>query len=99
MPIQNYITASCVVSSQVIYKNGLPVFANNNADFTSFLISAYQHFECKYPKFYKMDNLSKLGMLASEVLLKPEFIASGYNPEEIGVVLANASASLDTDIR
>jgi hypothetical protein len=46
-----------------------------------------------------MDNLSKLGLLAAEVLLKPGFKAENYAAEEIGVVLSNASASLDTDLR
>jgi hypothetical protein len=46
-----------------------------------------------------MDNLSKLGLLASEVLLKPGFNAEKYTPEAIGIVLSNASASLDTDLR
>ena len=88
-----------MISDSIVYKNGLSLFENKNADLPGFLLSAYQHFKLMYPKFYKMDNLSKLGLLASEVLLKPEFRAPGYLPEDIGVVLANASSSLDTDIK
>ncbi len=99
MSAENYITASCVVTDQVVYKNGSRLFTNKEADFTGFLVSAYRYFQCNYPKFYKMDNLSKFGILASEMLLKPGFLASGYNPDDIGVVLANASSSLDTDIK
>lgn len=99
MSTENYITASCIIINQVVYKNGSPVFVNKDSALAAFLISAYRYFELKYPKFYKMDNLSKLGMLASEVLLKPSFVPSFYNPEETGVVLANASSSLDTDIK
>ncbi|GAA4083769.1 hypothetical protein GCM10022392_00540 [Mucilaginibacter panaciglaebae] len=43
-----------------------------------------------------MDNLSKLGWLTVEVLLKDSGIKR-YKPEEIGLVLSNANASLDTD--
>lgn len=64
-----------------------------------FLLSVYKHFDIKYPKFYKMDNLSKLGWLAVEILLKDSFNALLYKPEEIGVVLANANSSLDTDVK
>ena len=46
-----------------------------------------------------MDNLSKLGWLASEVLLKNSFDKENYQPEEIGIVLANANSSLDKDIK
>ncbi len=46
-----------------------------------------------------MDNLGKLGMIASEILLKPGFHAADYLPEQIGVMLTNASSSLDTDIK
>ena len=66
---------------------------------TEFLVSAYQHFALQYPKFYKMDSLSKLGWLAAEVLLKDGFNTTSYKPEDVGIVLANANASLDTDIK
>ncbi|WCT12191.1 ATP-binding protein [Mucilaginibacter jinjuensis] len=46
-----------------------------------------------------MDNLSKLGWLASEVLLKDGFDKSKYQPEEIGIVLTNANSSLDADLK
>ncbi len=46
-----------------------------------------------------MDNLSKLGWLASEILLKDSFKPEDYKPEEFGVVLANSNASLDTDLK
>lgn len=46
-----------------------------------------------------MDNLSKLGWLAAEILLQNRDLLKEYKAEEIGVVLSNASASLDTDIK
>ena len=96
---EKYITSSCVISKNVVYKNEKPVFENKMVDPSDFLIAAYHHFDLKYPRFYKMDNLSKLGFLGVEVLLRQTFSAENYRPEEIGVVLANASASLDTDIK
>ena len=62
------------------------------------MLSAYQLIGAKYPKFYKMDNLAKLGWLAAEVLMK-DFDAIKYQPTDIGVVLSNASSSLDADKR
>lgn len=46
-----------------------------------------------------MDNLCKLGFLASEILLKDEPIIQQFKPEKIGIVFENANASFDTDIK
>ncbi len=64
-----------------------------------FLVAIYRHFELQYPKFHKMDNLSKLGWLANEILLQVGFDKEKYKPDDVGIVLSNANASLDTDIK
>jgi hypothetical protein len=94
-----YITSHCIISNNVVYSNGKPVFENKGADVGAFVLSAYQYLEVKYPKFYKMDNLSKLGLLASEVLLKDSGVAEKYKEQEVGIVLANSNSSLDADIK
>lgn len=99
MNTENKIISTCVISNHVVYKNEKSVFENKDVDPVNFLISVYKHLGINYPKFYKMDNLSKLGWLAAEILLKDNFNAADYKPENIGVVLANASSSLDTDIK
>jgi hypothetical protein len=96
---KNHITASCTIYKGVVTKNGIKVFKNTNTDVTGFFVSIYQHFQFNYPKYYKMDNLSKLGWLAAEILLKDTFNQNNYRPEEIGIVLANANSSLDDDIK
>lgn len=94
-----YITASCKISNQVIFKNGLPVFKSDKSGLPEFMLEAYRHFAVDYPKFHKMDSLSKLGWLANEVLLEGSFNKEKYKPEDTGIVLSNANASLDTDIK
>ncbi len=94
----NYITSSCVIADHVVYKDEKPVFENKHAGVAAFLVSVYHDLGLKYPKFYKMDNLGKLGWLASEVLLQG-FQAGKYTPGEVGVVLSNANSSLDTDLK
>lgn len=44
-----------------------------------------------------MDNISKLGWLASEILLKDSFKKDNFRPEDIGLILSNTNSSLDTD--
>ncbi|MBS1947467.1 MAG: hypothetical protein JST47_06835 [Bacteroidetes bacterium] len=53
----------------------------------------------QYPKYYKMDAISKLGWLASEILLNGSFKPANYKAEEVGTVLSNSNASLDTDLK
>jgi hypothetical protein len=99
MATQTHISAACHISSQTVSKNGGDLFTGTATDVQSFLVEAYKHFELSYTRFYKMDNLSKLGWLASEVLLKGDFDKSKYKSEEIGIVLMNANSSLDSDQR
>jgi hypothetical protein len=96
---KNHITANCSINKGAVIKNGVKVFQNTNTDLAAFFVSVYQHFKLNYPKYYKMDNLSKLGWLASEILLKDDFKQNDYRPEEMGIVLANANSSLDDDIK
>ena len=94
-----HITASCIISDHIVYTNGKAVLEPPSAEGQDFLLSVYQHTGVQYPKFYKMDNLSKLGWLACELLLRQGFRRTDYEPEEVAVVLSNANASLDTDYK
>ena len=64
-----------------------------------FLHTVYTHFEISYPKFHKMDQLCKLGFLATEFLLKDTRHSEKYGETETGLVLSNANASLDVDLK
>jgi hypothetical protein len=46
------------------------LFKAQAADFAEFSKKAYHHLGLSYPKFFKMDNLSKLAFLGAELLLK-----------------------------
>ncbi|HRO44235.1 hypothetical protein [Agriterribacter sp.] len=96
---RTYITAHCCIHRGEIYKDGMLLLKDEtNSSTTDFLLSAYKYFNVDYPKFYKMDNLCKLGFLAVELLLKERRIAEAYSPESIGIVFSNASSSLDADL-
>jgi 3-oxoacyl-(acyl-carrier-protein) synthase len=64
----------------------------------NFLVGAYGHFGIDYPKFYKMDHLSKAGFLAAELLFREHEVTS-YAPEDVALILSNSNSSLDTDKR
>ena len=100
MPVFNFINSSCSISNDIIYKNGRELFRMSaGTPVPDFLNAAYTAVGLNYPKFYKMDNLSKLGWMASEILLLNTFDTGRYKPEEVGIVMANSHASLDTDLK
>ena len=56
----------------------------------------YRSLQLDYPKFFKMDGLSKLGFLASEIIFKDE--KNRFEPSENTAILCfNRSSSLDID--
>jgi hypothetical protein len=95
---EKHITSYCTIAKGTINKNGEQVYAHEG-EIAAFLLAAYQHLQLNYSKFYKMDNLSKLGWLAAEVLLKDNFNKDAYQPEDTAVILANANSSLDDDVK
>jgi hypothetical protein len=97
--VENYITSRCLISKDAVYLNDKKILDSIDITSTNFLLSVYQYFDLSYQKFYKMDNLSKLGWLASEILLKDSFKSNNYSPQSIGVVLSNKNSSLDADLK
>jgi len=86
-------TESCTIQDSKITVTGKPVFESQSETFHDFAKDAYKCLELNYPKFHKMDNLSKLAFLASEMILKDE------DHSRTAIVLANRSSSLDTDFK
>ncbi|HEY9006240.1 hypothetical protein [Ohtaekwangia sp.] len=93
-----YISATSIIRHQTVYHQGKNVWENKSLPFDDFLSALYDTLAPEYPKFYKMDRLAKLGFLATEVLLKEQSIKQ-YAPDAVSLVLSNAQASLDTDVR
>jgi hypothetical protein len=94
-----YITGSCIIRHNRIYLNGKLLWeADQELALQEFLRAGYDRFSGQYPKYHKMDMLSKLGWLAAEILLKDTAVKL-LPPETVGIVLSNRSASLDTDLR
>ena len=91
--IQSYIT----IQNNEIVLNGTSVFKIAPTNFADFSKQAYRNFDIQYPKFFKMDALSKLAFLGAELLLSP--ITSSEEENNIALVLANKSSSLDTDVK
>ncbi len=61
------------------------------------LTALYKQYVNDYPKFYKMDGLSRLGFIASELLLQAEGQRMETPREDRAVVLFNHTSSIQAD--
>lgn len=94
------ILTNVKLSDNSLFINDREIIITDDAEelsFSKYAKTVYKYFGIKYPKYYKMDNLSKLAFLASEVLLKNDELLRAYKEDEIAVILSNGSSSLDTD--
>lgn len=94
---KTYIQSFCTIQSNEIILDGTSIFKLEPTTFSDFSKQAYQNFEINYSKFFKMDSLSKLAFLGAELLLKNEINSEKEN--NIALVFANNSSSLDTDVK
>ena len=76
--------------------NGKVAFASDRSGYRDFFKALYKHLDIDYAKFYKMSPLSRLGFLASEMLLGGAGLEE-VPPDRVALILANASSSLHTD--
>ncbi|NUY81385.1 3-oxoacyl-ACP synthase [Flavobacterium sp. MAH-1] len=87
-----YIKSYVSIENGQISIDGNVVFESSASNVSDFLKEGLRHFGIQYPKFFKMDNLSKLAFLGSELLLKDQ------DSPETALLFANSSSSLDTDV-
>ncbi|WP_417592206.1 3-oxoacyl-ACP synthase [Owenweeksia hongkongensis] len=91
------LTSWSKITSAGIWQDGKPVLHfNEDEDASSKLKSAYKELGLSYPKFFKMDGLCKIGLLASELLLDSE-VKEKYADDEIALILSNNHSSLQSD--
>lgn len=94
LKIQSY----CSIRNNKIFVDGSLIFEDCEASgLKAFTKSAYRFLKPAYNKFFKMDEISRLGFLAAEYLLK-EVDLNNYNTEDISVVLSNSDSTLITDM-
>ena len=97
MTTNYHISNYCKIENNSLHVNGTSVLEMKDVLFPEFIKNASKAIGLEYPKFFKMDNLIKLAFLAAEAILK-----NNINLEEennIALVFANNSSSLDTDVK
>ena len=87
----------CHIKNHAVFVDGKQVFEYPEANgLHEFLKKAFRYFKPGYAKFFKMDEISKLGFLAAEAILSSKPYHE-FQPEEIGIVLSNSQSTLVTD--
>ena len=84
----------CHVKNGEVHINGELFF--QHMDEEPFLRSIYKHIGLTYPKFFKMDELSRLGFIGAEMTLMRSEVEN-YKDDEIAVIFSNCSSSLMSD--
>ncbi|NLX67033.1 MAG: beta-ACP synthase [Bacteroidales bacterium] len=98
-PERATIVSRCTINASGVELNGERQLVNElTDDFPTFIRKAYHSLNLNYRKFYKMDDLSKLGFITTSFLTRSIERFSELPPESKGIVMANCSSSLDTDI-
>ena len=87
MKIESYIE----IRPTSVVLNGQPIAVETTGE--KMLVELYRRYAGEYPKFFKMDTLSRLGFIAAEILLKHSEVSC----QPSAVILANRSASIKND--
>ncbi len=89
----------CRITHEGAVLDGEKLLSFEGADTGESLLALYRHIAQDYPKFYKMDLLSKASFLGVE-LLKSSCPGLAFAPDDaVALLFANSESSSDTDIR
>lgn len=83
-----------ILDQQKLWEGKKELEEQEGKEHHSLLTSLYKQMIGNYPKFYKMDGLSRLGFVASEILLNAE---KGETDEERAIIFFNHSSSIASD--
>ena len=81
------VTHEIEITTSSVLLDGQPIAVENTGE--KLLVELYRRYAGDYPKFFKMDTLSRLGFMAAEILLQKEKVEA--------VIFANRSASIKND--
>lgn len=83
-----------ILDQQKLWEGKKELGEQEGKEHHSLLTSLYKQMIGNYPKFYKMDGLSRLGFVASEILLNAE---KGETDKERAIIFFNHSSSIASD--
>jgi hypothetical protein len=88
-----YIQSYCTIKAGKVTLNGQVILKDESDEPKVFFKNLYKNLDIDYPKFFKMDGLSKLAFLGAELVLKD----IDSDKKNIAIIFSNNASSLDTD--
>lgn len=96
--LETIIHSYCKIKNNSVWLNDSEFLkVDQTEDLTSFLAGLYKNVDLNYPKFFKMDKLCKLGILATELLIRNTAVFNSIPKNDIALVFTNNASSLESD--
>lgn len=96
--METTIVSCCKIKNNTVWLNGAKsIIDNKSIDFATFLLNLYKEINLNYPKFFKMDTLCKLGILATEFAIQNNSEFKNCEKEKTSIFISNSSSSIETD--
>jgi hypothetical protein len=97
--VNNQVLSYCQIADSNVELNGEHHVSFTEEDLAANLKTLYKSLGIDYSKFYKMDNMSKLGFLAIELMKSVNPAHFDFESDSTAVLLHNSDSSLDTDVK
>ena len=94
----NYISSYCHISSARCSINGEKLLSFDTNSLNEIINELYSFLDIKYSKFHKMDELSKIGFIGTELIKNNYPEIENYGENDIALLFANQRSSATTDI-
>jgi len=92
------IVSWCKIKNNTVWLNGDKIAIDEKSvDLPAFFVNLYKQLNLNYPKFFKMNNSCKLGVLAVEMAIRSNPEIADSEKEKVAILISNNSASLETD--
>ena len=95
----NYINSYCHISNDSVKINGEVSTAINSSSIDEITRELYLSLDLKYSKFHKIDQLSKIAFIGTELMKKADSEISNSGENDIALLFSNSKSSADTDIK
>ena len=94
----SYISAYCHISNNGFYINGNLITSFASTGVKEIILNLYSALNIKYSKFHKMDDLSKLGFIGTELIKNTIPEIDNFGENDIALLFSNKKSSATTDI-
>ena len=95
----SYISTYCHISNNTLSINGDKMKSFNSNSVKEIISELYADLNLKYSKFHKMDEISKIGFIGTELIKKDFPQIENYGENDIALLFSNRRSSATTDIK